>query len=524
MPNPYDAKSSSCPSGLTRREFLIRTSALGAASALPVSLLSESAFAATPKKGGRVRIAARTSSESLDPRIGGAEGGNLVNQMSHNNLVEIDADGQVTPELAETWEVSPDAKKWVFKLRKGIEFHNGKALDSKDVVASIKYHSKGSGGARVIVDQIKKISADGKHTVIFKLKEGNADFAFLLSDLRLVIAPAGTKGKAWQKAIGTGAYVLREWNGVRAFATRNPNYWKEGRGHFDEVEMFVISDQKASSNALRAGQVDVVQGVDLKTVDLLKQTPGIQVVEVSGSSHVTFPMRTDKPPFDNNDVRLALKHAIDREALIKSIKHGHAVLGNDHPIAPSDRYHADDLPQRQYDPDKAKYYLKQAGLSNLSVKMSAANIISADAVEMAVLYADQAAKAGITIEVVHEKDKGYWDKIWKKKGWCMSHWVGRPTPDWMFTQGYALGGSWNETKWKHKRFNNLLHEARGELNEGKRREMYVEMQRIVSDEGGAVIPFFEPFVMAATTKLQFGKVAANLYWDGLRMPERWWFA
>ncbi|MCZ6858698.1 MAG: ABC transporter substrate-binding protein, partial [Alphaproteobacteria bacterium] len=244
--------------------------------------------------------------------------------MSHNNLVEIDADGQATPELAETWEVSPDAKKWVFKLRKGIEFHNGKALDSKDVVASIKYHSKGSGGARVIVDQIKKISADGKHTVIFKLKEGNADFAFLLSDLRLVIAPAGTKGKAWQKAIGTGAYVLREWNGVRVFATRNPNYWKEGRGHFDEVEMFVISDQMASSNALRAGQVDVVQGVDLKTVDLLKQTPGIQVVEVSGSSHVTFPMRTDKPPFDNNDVRLALKHAIDREALIKSIKHGHA--------------------------------------------------------------------------------------------------------------------------------------------------------------------------------------------------------
>ena len=296
MPNPCDAKPSSCPSGPTRREFLIRTSALGAASALPVSLLSESALEATPKKGGRVRIAVRDASKSLNPRDLSASGDILVSWMSRNNLVEIDADGQVTPELAESWEVSPDAKKRVFELRKGIEFHNGKSLDSKDVVASIKHHSKESG-ARIIVEQIKKIRADGKHTVIFELKKGNADFAFLLSDAHLVIAPAGTKGEAWQKAIGTGAYVLREWKpSVRAFATRNPIFWKAGRGHFDEVEMLVISDQKARSNALRGGQVDVVQGVNLKTVDLLKQTPSIQVVEVSGSNHVTFPMRTDKPP------------------------------------------------------------------------------------------------------------------------------------------------------------------------------------------------------------------------------------
>ena len=93
MPNPCDAKPSSCPSGHTRREFLIRTSALGAASALPVSLLSESALAATPKKGGRVRIAVRDASKSLNPRDLSASGDILVSWMSRNNLVEIDADG-----------------------------------------------------------------------------------------------------------------------------------------------------------------------------------------------------------------------------------------------------------------------------------------------------------------------------------------------------------------------------------------------------------------------------------------------
>ncbi len=106
----------------------------------------------------------------------------------------------------------------------------------------------------------------------------------------------------------------------------------------------------------------------------------------------------------------------------------------------------------------------------------------------------------------------------------MSFWVGRPTEDMMFSVAYADGAAWNETHWKHERFNELLVEARAMLDDAKRREVYVEMQRICHDEGGIVVPAFAADLMAHTSQLKHGPVGSNILMDGLRVPERWWFA
>jgi peptide/nickel transport system substrate-binding protein len=367
------------------------------------------------------------------------------------------------------------------------------------------------------------IRADDKHTVIFSLSSGSADFPYIVSDWRNTIVPAGTKD--FDKGIGTGGYMLKSFEpGVRSFAVRNPNYWKEGRAHFDEVEFVAINDATARVNALITDQVDVINRCEGKTFDRLTSKPGIQGIETYGPSHTTFPMRTDKPPFDNNDIRLALKHAFDRKVLLKNILNNHGYLGNDHPIGRSDKYFASELPQREYDPDKAKYYLKKAGQNKLSVKLHVSLASFAGCVDAAVLYKEHAAKAGIDIEVVRSPADGYWSNVWMKEGWTASYWFGRPTADWMFSLVYAETSSQNETFWKHDRFNKLLLEARAELDESKRRELYVEMQKIVRDEGGVVIPFFLAELMAANDKLGFGKVGANIQMDGGRLPERWWFA
>ena len=106
----------------------------------------------------------------------------------------------------------------------------------------------------------------------------------------------------------------------------------------------------------------------------------------------------------------------------------------------------------------------------------------------------------------------------------MAYWSGRVTEDWMFSVAYSEGANWNETFWSHERFNMLLKEARAELDEAKRRAMYVEMQQIVRDEGGAVIPAYISDIHAASTKLQTPpKVAADREMDGYRLPDRWWF-
>jgi peptide/nickel transport system substrate-binding protein len=107
----------------------------------------------------------------------------------------------------------------------------------------------------------------------------------------------------------------------------------------------------------------------------------------------------------------------------------------------------------------------------------------------------------------------------------MSYWSGRPTEDWMFTQAYAAEANWNDTFWKNDRFNQLLKQARSETDEGKRREMYEEMQAIVRDDGGALIPMFGNHVLAHSKKLaHHADVAGNWEKDGGKLIERWWFA
>ena len=169
--------------------------------------------------------------------------------------------------------------------------------------------------------------------------------------------------------------------------------------------------------------------------------------------------------------------------------------------------------------------MKKAGMSNLKVKLHAADTAFPGAVDAAVLYKEHAAKAGIDIEVVREPNDGYWATVWMQKGWCFSSWGGRPTEDWMFaTAYYAEGAAWNESHWKHERFNKLLKEARAEMDQVKRREMYFELQRIVRDDGGSVVPIFNNRLFAATDKLKHGTIQGNWAQDGHKLYERWWFA
>jgi len=514
---------------ISRREFVARVSALGLMAAVSPALLVGEAKAAKPKKGGRMRIAATggSTTDTLDPGTLTSTHNQMVNFQLRNCLAEVDHNYEVIPELAESWEASPDAAQWTFKLRKGVEFHNGKTMEANDVIESINHHrgKDSKSAAKGIVDPIKEIKADGKHTVIFTLKGGNADFPYIASDYHLTIFPAGTKGEDFGKGIGTGGYKLKSWEpGVRAFAERNPNYWKEGRAHVDEVETLSIVDTNARTNALKTGQIDVMDRPELKTLHLMKKSPGIQIIRKTSTTHYSMPMLTTIKPYDNNDVRLGLKYAVDREQMLKTILRGYGSVGNDHPIASIQKYYASALPQRNYDPDKAKYHLKKAGMLDHTFKLHAADAAFAGAVDAAILYKESAAKAGIKVQVVREPDDGYWSNVWIKKGWCMCYWGGRATPDWMFSTAYAADANWNDMLWKHERFNKMLVEARAELDEKKRAEIYAEMQRIVRDEAAVVIPMFADIVVAASDKLKYENFASNSNLDGLKCSERWWFA
>jgi peptide/nickel transport system substrate-binding protein len=431
--------------------------------------------------------------------------------------------------LAESWEASSDAKTWTFNLRKGVTFHNGKSFGADDVIASLNMHTEegAKSAAKPIVAAITTMKKMNDHQIQFTLAAGNADFPFLLSDYHILMYPAGMIDEAIAKGIGTGLYKVVSFDpGVRCVLTRVDSHYKDGRaGWFDEIECIAINDASARMNALMTGQVDAVNRVDFKTEPLLRANPNIEIFEVTGNMHYTFPMLTNQAPFDDINVRKALKYGLDRQEMVDKILQGHGMVGNDHPIGPANQYLATDIPQLEFDGDKAKFYMKEAGLTELSVDLSASDAAFNGAVDASQLYQASAKNAGININVVQEPADGYWSNVWLKKGWCACYWSGRATEDWMFSTAYESGVPWNDTHWENARFQELLLTARAELDSNKRREQYTEMQMLLSQEGGTIIPMFANTVDAASTKLAHGPDIGNIWqMDSSRLTERWWFA
>jgi peptide/nickel transport system substrate-binding protein len=509
------------------RRGLLRTGAAAgvlAASGIPVF--------AQAKRGGLLRagLNGANTSDSWDGRthsdlymIACSQGAVF------DTLTENAADGSLVGELATDWEATPDAKTWTFNLRQGVTFHNGKPFGADDVIESLQLHvAEGAkSAAQPIVAAIAEMKKTGEHQVQFTLEAGNADFPYLMSDYHLLIYPAGQIEEAIAKGIGTGLYQVTSFEpGVRMTARRVESHYKgDSAGFFDELEYIAINDSTARMNALMTGQVDVINRIDFKTEALLRANPMIRIQEVTGNQHYTFPMLTKVDPFTDVNVRRALKYGINRQELVDKILLGHGKAGNDTPIGPANQYFHAEMEPLTYDLDKAKFYLKEAGLTELNIDLNVSDAAFNGAVDAAQLYQASAKGAGININVVQEPADGYWSNVWLKKPFCASYFSGRATEDWMFATAYEAGVPWNDSQWDEPRFQELLLLARAELDSNKRREMYFEMQQILRDDGGVIIPMFANYVQALSTKVATPDTIGNLWqMDNARMAERWWMA
>jgi peptide/nickel transport system substrate-binding protein len=510
---------------MSRRDFIQLAMLTGLSATVADSMFS-AAKAATPTKGGTLRLGISWGSTSdtldpapiLDPGFMGT-----LNLTIRSLLAQVDEKGNIATDLAESFEPSDGTKTWAVKLRKGVTFHNGKDLTAGDVVASIRHHMGPNNKSAISAQckQIEDVKADGDN-VIFNLKGGSADFPYLLAEYRLSIMPATENGGVdWQSGIGTGPYILEEFKpGQSARAKRNPNYFRDT--WFDDVALLSIIDPTARTNGLLSGQLDMMDRCDAKILKFMLQKPGIKIDKITGYENNVFVMNVTMPPFDNKDVRNALKYAIDREAIIKRVFGGIGKPGNDNVVASNVKFAIDPKPVHRYDPDMAKRLLKKAGMPNLKVDLSAADVAFTGAIDAATVFRESAAKAGIDLTVVREPNDGYWDNVWQKKAFCASEWLGRPTADGVMTFEYAADSNQNDTFWKNPRFNELLSAARSELDEKKRAAMYAECQQLIHDDNGVIVIMFTTFVTAYSSRVAHGPLLSNLDLDGGRIAQRWW--
>ena len=489
---------------MDRREFLGRASALGLTAAAASTMLGDAVKAAGPNKGGTLKIglSGGESTNTLDPALVASEVPYQVLRHWGETLVEVTPKGEAKGVLAESFEASADAKTWAFKIRKGVEFHNGRTMTADDVLKTIERHSNedSKSGALGIVKGIKEMKVDGDN-VVFELETGNADFPFLIGDYHLVVQPDGGMEDP-TAGIGTGPYkVAVNEPGVRHAFEKNANHWRDNYGHYDSSEILVINDATARTAALQSGQVHIINRVDPKIAALIDRAPGVSVKNIAGRGHYVFIMHVDTAPFDNNDLRLALKYGINRQDMVDKVLRGYGTAGNDFPINAAYPFFDESIPQREYDPDKAQFHYKKSGHDGSPIIMRTSDAAFPGALDASQLFQQSAQAAGIPLELKREPADGYWSEVWNKQPFCASYWGGRPVQDQMYSTAYLSTADWNDTRFKREDFDSLLISAKAELDPVKRKDLYSQMAYMLRDEGGLILPMFNDWIDGVSDKI-----------------------
>jgi peptide/nickel transport system substrate-binding protein len=527
MWGPWHNRQQARPGVVSRREILGRISTLGLSAVAADLLMPTPARAQTPKRGGRLRLAwsGASANDTLNPTklIQNLDFLRAYSVMSP--LVKWGRKFEATPDLATEWEAKPDAATWFIRLRSGVEFHNGKKLTTEDVIYSLNLHrgTKTQSLVKSYFDDVLDITSDGPDGIRITLKAPNADFPVLLGDPHTVIVPAGFSD--WDKPIGTGPFQLVDFRpGIGMLVKRFASYYSAGTVYLDEVETFGIGDTVARINALLAGDVDYIVRVDSKTVKTIQQSPGVGLVVSKISRQVCINTRADVPPFNNLDLRTALKFAVDRESMLKNLLQGYGQVANDLPVGPLDKYYCADIPQRPFDLDRAKFHYKQSGHSGpLEIFASDVNY-GASAIDYALHLKETAGKAGIAVAVTRLPVDGYYAAVGNKKTFYVDSWYPRPTLDLILSSVNLSTSPQNETGFSTPKIDALAIEARRTLDGPRRAELYCELLRILHEEDGRMIPVFVDVVDAKSDKLNGVVPHPFSEASGLRICEEAWLS
>ena len=474
---------------VNRREFLAAMGALGlSATAAGGFLASAGALAATPKKGGLARAASNLHGpdDQMDPIVFTSGIDYTRGRATYNNLVQMLDGMALHPELAEEWTPNSNATEYTFKIRKGVEFHDGSSLTADDVIWSMNRHL-GEDSPSVIkafFSNVKEWKKVDSHTVKAILSSPDSDLPAKLSEKQAKIVKKDTED--FKKGIGTGPYLLDSFEaGVRSTHTRNPNYWRDG-ANFDTLEITAITDPIARVNALIAGDMDLIYTVDAKGVRLIEQSDGVHINSTPSGLYGGICCLKNTAPGESDDFVKGMQFIQDRERIVRSILKGHGTVGNDHPIGPA--YGADhcaELPQREFDPDKAKFHLDKSGTT--SAELFVAPVISGIE-EVCLLMQANLKKIGFDLKIKKVPTDGYWGAVWMKEPLNVVTWNMRPTANAMLSIQFAPGAAWNDTFWNNERFGELLKLQLAETDTEKRHEMLCEMQGLVHNGSGMVIP------------------------------------
>ncbi|MGW0748124.1 ABC transporter substrate-binding protein [Streptomyces sp. NPDC002587] len=517
-----DARSS-----LDRRGFLIATgasalaltAACGTGSTAPDA---KNAVEGAPRQGGRLRaaFAGGGANETLDPHAANLFVDAARAKALFDKLADFGADLAAVPRLAEKWEPDEALDTWRITLRKAA-FHDGRPVTAEDVLHSYRRIADPKGTFRAKAS-LEPIDLDASRavdpsTVEFKLKRPYAEFPNVLAAFGTYIVPKDAA--SFDEPIGSGPFSFVSFKpGSSLVVKRNDAYW-EGAPHLDELEFVVAGEESARVSALLGGQVEYAHELNPATARTHQGKGKIEIVRLPGSAMQGFVMKTDRPPFNDPRVRQAFFLIADRKELVDGALSGAGEIGNDL-FGKGYEYYPAGLPQRTQDLDKARALLKEAGAEGLRVTLDTAPAATGF-VEAAGIFKEQAAKAGVTVEIKVGNKDTYWKDI-LNNGTLASYRSGAMPIESHISQRLLTGSTTNATKWQQRDFDDLYQQAQSTRDVTQRGALYERMQRRLYDEGGFLIWGFADWIVATSPKVHgVSKQAPANTLDWARFDKIW---
>jgi peptide/nickel transport system substrate-binding protein len=503
-------------SALTRRDVLRGALAGGAA-------LGAGGLLAACGGGGNAGTASSMTPSTAKPRSGGkvsagATGGGATDTIDAHNPV-TDPDHMRVFQLYEPLVMrSPDfsridmlvaeslepekhrADVWTVRLRRGIEFHDGRPVTADDVIFSLKriLNPKKPGiGANLLADvDTARLRALDARTVRITLRRPNAAFPDNLGQYFNAIVPVGYDPA---KPVGTGPFKYQSFTpGQQSVFTKFANYWETGKPYLDELQIIDFTDDTARVNALLGGQVQVIDNLPTGQIAQIQGNSSLRVLNSRTGSWQPFTMRVDQAPFSDARVRQAMRLVVNRPQMVEQVLSGQGRIANDL-YAPYDPVYASQLPQRQQDVEQAKSLLAKAGRSGLSVELVTAPVFQG-VVQAAQVFAQQASAAGVKVQLRKVDTGTFYGANYLKWPFSQDFWA-----NYTYLSQVALGSlpssPFNETHWQDPGYLRLIDQARGVLDETKRKEILQAAQKLEYDSGGYIIPYFSNLIDAYSAKL-----------------------
>jgi peptide/nickel transport system substrate-binding protein len=476
--------------------------------ALILCLLLSNCTDHTSADSGVVTVALDQTPDNLDPRIGQNAASQRLAALMFNSLVRKNENSEVVPDLALNWEM-PDATTYMFHLRNGVRFHDGRSLTSKDI--RYTFRSMLDGAVRTAkaghpYSLIKTIETPDPYTVIFKLKEPFAPFLWNLAVGVIGIVPDGAPADFGHHPIGSGPFeFVRYLQDQEVVLKRNGSYFGK-KANVEMLRFKIIPEEIVVALELRKGTVDLALNVlapDM--VETLRHDRDLKVTQAPGSNYQYIAFNLTDPVFRDVRVRQALAYAIDRDSIIKYLWRNQArpAVGM---LPPNNWAYNGDVMTYPYDPQKARELLREAGREQLSFTYRVNND-NATAVQMAAIFQQQLRQVGVTMQIQGNEFATFFADVIKGNFQAYSlRWVGANNdPDIFNAVFYSKAvppNGLNRGHYSNPRVDELVEFARKDPNTEKRKQAYGEIQRILAEDLPYISLFYLDVVCVSNKRIE----------------------